>query len=86
MFRASLGDKVESVALTGDGKVLIAGTFSAVGGQSRANFARLSNDTAALQDLTVTRTASIMDAGWRQPAALAGRVPVIERQLELHYH
>ncbi len=39
-----------------DGKILVGGSFTNIGGQPRNNFARLSNDTAALQNLTATQT------------------------------
>ncbi|MEY2490277.1 MAG: hypothetical protein QOC70_2219 [Verrucomicrobiota bacterium] len=48
---------VSSLAIQADGKILAGGTFSganSIGGQSRNFFARLSNDTAALQNLTAT--------------------------------
>ncbi len=44
---------VYSVALQADGKILAGGWFSTIGGQSRNLFARLTNDTAALQDLVI---------------------------------
>jgi hypothetical protein len=40
-----------------DGKILAGGTFTSIGGQTRSRFARLNNDTAALQYLAVTQTA-----------------------------
>jgi hypothetical protein len=39
-----------------DGKILAGGLFGSIGGQPRNEFARLSNDTAALQNLAVTQT------------------------------
>ena len=39
-----------------DGKILAGGMFSSIGGQTRSLFARLTNDTAALQNLAVTQT------------------------------
>jgi uncharacterized delta-60 repeat protein len=50
---------VQAIAIQADGKILAGGAFSganSIGGQSRNFFARLSNDTAALQDLGVTRS------------------------------
>ena len=41
------------VALQTDGKILVGGDFTFIGGQSRNGFARLTNDTAALQLLIV---------------------------------
>ena len=54
----SNGD-VYSIAVEAGGKVLVGGTFfgaNSIGGQPRNFFARLSNDTAALQNLGVTQT------------------------------
>ena len=39
-----------------NGKILVSGRFTSIGGQTRSLFARLTNDTAALQNLTVTPT------------------------------
>ena len=46
---------VYSIAVQADGKILAGGNFAAIGGQTRNLFARLSNDTAALQNLGVTQ-------------------------------
>jgi uncharacterized delta-60 repeat protein len=48
---------VDSLAVQADGKILAGGAFTTISGQSRIRFARLTNDTAALQDLAVTRSA-----------------------------
>ena len=40
-----------------DGKILVGGYFTNIGGQYANSFARLTNDTAALQNLAVTQTA-----------------------------
>jgi uncharacterized delta-60 repeat protein len=48
---------VYSVGLQPDGKVLMAGDFTSVGGQPRKFFARLHNDTAAGQDLNISQGA-----------------------------
>lgn len=48
---------VLALALQADGKVLTGGIFTSVGGQGRRAFARLSNNTAGLQELMVTPTA-----------------------------
>jgi hypothetical protein len=53
---ASGGMAVYSIAAQTDGKVLAGGDFTSIGGQTRSRFARLSNDTAALQNLAVTQT------------------------------
>lgn len=47
---------VVSVVLQGDGKVLVAGNFDFIGGESRVFFARLTNDSIARQNLTVSPT------------------------------
>jgi hypothetical protein len=47
---------VFTIALQADGKIVVGGLFSHIGGQPRIGYARLSNDTAALQDLAVTKT------------------------------
>ena len=47
---------VYSIAVQADGKILAGGNFTSIGGQTRNLFARLSNDTAALQNLAVTQT------------------------------
>jgi hypothetical protein len=39
-----------------DGKILAGGLFTNIGGQPRSRFARLANDTAALQNLAVTQS------------------------------
>ena len=45
---------VRSIAVQSDGKILAGGNFESIGGQPRGRFARLTNDTAALQNLEVT--------------------------------
>jgi uncharacterized delta-60 repeat protein len=45
---------VNAIALQADGKVLAGGTFQNIGRQPRGSFARLTNDTPALQTLTAT--------------------------------
>ncbi len=54
-FDANAGPDVSGIGLQQDGKVLAGGSFTSIGGQSRNLFARLSNDTAALQQLSVTQ-------------------------------
>lgn len=46
---------VYASAIQADGKVLIGGDFSDVGGTSRSNFARLTNDTYAVSEMTISR-------------------------------
>jgi uncharacterized delta-60 repeat protein len=52
----ALGGGVIAIALQADGKILAGGEFTAIGGQTRSLFARLSNGTPALQNLDVTRS------------------------------
>ncbi len=59
---------VRAIAMQADGKVLAGGGFVSVGGESRFIFARLSNDTAALQNLAVTQTTIIWTPRRLQPA------------------
>jgi uncharacterized delta-60 repeat protein len=56
-----------SIALQADGKILASGSFWTIGGQARNYFARLTNDTAALQDLTVTPGAITWVRGGSSP-------------------
>src|SRR5438876_9482204 len=59
---------VESIAVQADGKILAGGVFSGIGGQTqRFRFARLSNDTAALQNLAVTQTTITWTRGGSSP-------------------
>jgi uncharacterized delta-60 repeat protein len=58
-------DTVSAIALQADGKILAGGYFTGIGGQPRRGFARLSNDTAALQNLAVTQTAITWTHGER---------------------
>ncbi len=51
---ASNGAFVFSTAVQADGKILAGGIFGNIGGQTRNSFARLTNDTAALQNVIVT--------------------------------
>jgi uncharacterized delta-60 repeat protein len=55
-FDPNANNVVHAVAALPDGKVLAGGAFTTIGGQPRNTFARLSNDTAALQNLAVTPT------------------------------
>jgi hypothetical protein len=50
-----------------DGKILAGGEFETIGGQTRFYFARLSNDTTALQNLAVTQTAVTWTRGGSSP-------------------
>ena len=53
----AIGISVNSIALQADGKILAGGEFTNIGGEMRKSFARLSNDTVALQNLAVTQSA-----------------------------
>jgi uncharacterized delta-60 repeat protein len=55
-FNPDVTNVVNSIAVQADGKILAGGPFTNIGGQTRSLFARLSNDTAALQNLAVTQT------------------------------
>jgi uncharacterized delta-60 repeat protein len=55
-FDPNANGNVHSFAVQTDGKIVAGGMFSSVGGQTRSLFARLTNDTAALQNLAVTQT------------------------------
>src|SRR6202030_2614892 len=55
-FDPNANNGVFAIALQPDGKILAGGVFSSIGGQPRSLFARLTNDTAALQNLAVTQT------------------------------
>jgi hypothetical protein len=50
-----------------DGKILAGGAFTSIGGQARTNFARLSNDTPALQNLAVTQSTITWTRGGSSP-------------------
>ena len=59
-FNPNPNSDVAAIAVQVDGKILVGGKFNgslSVGEQTRSFFARLSNDTAALQNLGVTPTA-----------------------------
>ena len=58
---------VHSLAVQADGKILAGGEFTTIGGQPRNLFARLSNDTAALQNLAVTQTTITWTRGGSSP-------------------
>ena len=58
---------VHSIAVQADGKILAGGYFTSIGGQTRSLFARLSNDTAALQNLAVTQTTITWTRGGSSP-------------------
>jgi uncharacterized delta-60 repeat protein len=69
-FNPNANNPVSSIAIQADGKILAGGGFSgpnSIGGQSRDFFARLSNDTAALQNLAVTQTTTTWTRGGSSP-------------------
>jgi uncharacterized delta-60 repeat protein len=55
-FDPNANNSVYSITVQPTGKILAGGYFTTIGGQARNFFARLSNDTAALQNLAVTQT------------------------------
>jgi len=61
-FNPDANNEVYSIAIQADGKVLVGGFFrgpNSIGGQERQCFARLSNDTAARQNLAVMQNAVV---------------------------
>ena len=66
-FNPNANDQVFSIAVQADGKILAGGYFSLIGGATRNRFARLSNDTAALQNLAVTQTTVTWTRGGSSP-------------------
>ncbi|HEX3083523.1 MAG TPA: hypothetical protein VHP99_03295, partial [Pyrinomonadaceae bacterium] len=58
-FDPQPNNRVFTVALQPDGKIFVGGAFDSIGGQARNCFARLANDTAAIQNLDVTQTSVI---------------------------
>ena len=67
-FDANAFGEVDAIAMQADGKILAGGQFTfLIGGQVRNHFARLSNDTAALQNLAMTRTAVTWTVGGSSP-------------------
>ena len=53
-FTPQANATVRSIALQADGKILVGGDFTSVGGQPRNYIARLANTDAAIQDLSVS--------------------------------
>src|SRR5439155_552635 len=66
-FDPSANSYVHSIAVQADGKILVGGYFTTIGGQTCNYFARLSNDTAALQDLGVTQSTITWTRGGSSP-------------------
>ena len=67
LFDPNANANVSSIALQADGKVLAGGFFTTIGGQTRNLFARLSNDTAARQNLAVTQSTITWTRGGSSP-------------------
>ena len=59
--------EVYSLAVQPDGKILVGGRFTSIGAQPRSLFARLNNDTAALQSLAVSQSAVTWTRGGSSP-------------------
>jgi uncharacterized delta-60 repeat protein len=55
-FNPSANSFVSSITVLADGKILAGGFFTSILGQSRNGFARLNNDTVALQNLAATQS------------------------------
>jgi hypothetical protein len=69
-FNPNANEAVFSIAVQADGKILAGGQFNgpnSIGGQTRSYLARLSNDTAALQNLAVTQTSVTWTRGGSSP-------------------
>jgi uncharacterized delta-60 repeat protein len=69
-FDPNANATVYAMVVQADGKILAGGLFSganSIGGQARNLFARLSNDTAALQNLAVTQTTVTWTRGGSSP-------------------
>ncbi|MFZ3375029.1 MAG: hypothetical protein WA183_05700, partial [Chthoniobacterales bacterium] len=66
-FNPNANSAVYSIAVQADGKILAGGFFNSIRGQPRDLFARLSNDTAALQNLAVTQTTITWTRGGSSP-------------------
>ena len=67
-FDPNANDVVYSIAVQADGKILAGGDFHATHRRTDAQFfARLNNDTAALQNLAVTQTAITWTRGGSSP-------------------
>ena len=66
-FNPNASGSVDSIKVQPDGKILAGGRFFNIGGQQRKIFARLSNDTAALQNLEVTQTTITWTRGGSSP-------------------
>jgi uncharacterized delta-60 repeat protein len=59
--------EVNSIALQADGKIVLGGGFGGIGGVQRFNFARITNDAAALQNLSVRQNSITWTRGGSSP-------------------
>jgi uncharacterized delta-60 repeat protein len=66
-FNPKASGIVDSIAVQADGRVLAGGSFLTIGEQRRKIFARLTNDTVAEQDLTVTQNTVTWTRGGSSP-------------------
>ncbi len=66
-FDPNASSSVFSIAVQADGKILAGGLFNSIGGQTRLSFARLTNDSAALQNLAGTQTTITWTLGGASP-------------------
>ena len=66
-FNPNANDIVYAIATQADGKILAGGQFTSIGGQPRSGFARVSNDTAALQSLGATQSGVTWTRGGSSP-------------------
>ncbi len=64
---------VFALAVQADGKIIVGGDFTTLGGQPRSNLGRFSSSTAALQDLQVNATGTTVT--WRR----SGSSPEVQR-------
>ena len=64
-------ERVYSIAVQADGKILAGGDFNTIGGQIAQPLRSFNNDTAALQNLAVTQTTITWTRGGSSPATRA---------------
>jgi uncharacterized delta-60 repeat protein len=61
------GAYANSLGIQADGKILVGGSFTTIGGQTRSLFARLTNETPAHQHLDVTQSSITWTCGGSGP-------------------
>jgi uncharacterized delta-60 repeat protein len=66
-FDPNADDSVSAIVMQADGKIVAGGEFDTIGGQPRKSIVRLSNDTAALQNLKVAQTTVTWTRGGSSP-------------------